>query len=62
LLYSVLIVKGATILPAKTGAIFRKNWSLRSIVPMIGNIHCTRRQKLSKITEKSFVINVKNMA
>jgi len=33
--------------PAKTGAIFKKNWSLKNIARMRENILSTRKQRLN---------------
>jgi len=37
--------KGVIIQPARTDAIFRKNWSLKNIAHMTENTHSIRRPK-----------------
>jgi hypothetical protein len=44
-----VIVNGGIILLVKTGVISRKSWNSKNIVPLIGSIPYTKRQKLSKI-------------
>jgi hypothetical protein len=41
-------VNGGIIPPRKTGEILRKSWNCVNIVPLTGNIPCTKRPKLNE--------------